>query len=44
MGVDEIQGALRVSIGQETSAQDLELFRSALEGIAARRAGGSRAA
>lgn len=44
MGVDEIQGALRVSIGQETSAQDLELFRSALEGVAARRAGGSRAA
>lgn len=44
MGVDEIQGALRVSIGQETSAQDLELFRSALAGIAARRPGGSRAA
>lgn len=44
MGVDEIQGALRVSIGQETSARDLELFRSALGGIAARRAGGSRAA
>ncbi len=44
MGVDEIQGALRVSIGQETSAQDLELFRSALAGIASRRSGGSRAA
>jgi cysteine desulfurase len=44
MGVDEIQGALRVSIGQETSAQDLELFRSALAGIASRRPGGSRAA
>ncbi|EXL09082.1 cysteine desulfurase family protein [Aquamicrobium defluvii] len=44
MGVDEIQGALRVSIGQETSVQDLELFRSALAGIASRRAGGSRAA
>lgn len=44
MGFDEIQGALRVSIGQATDTHDLELFRSALAGIASRRSGGSRAA
>ena len=44
MGFEEIQGALRVSIGQATDMHDLELFRSALAGLMARRAGGSRAA
>ncbi|MET3661256.1 cysteine desulfurase family protein [Aquamicrobium ahrensii] len=44
MGFDEFQGALRVSVGQATDTQDLELFRSALAGIASRRSGGNRAA
>ncbi|MFC5385773.1 cysteine desulfurase family protein [Aquamicrobium segne] len=44
MGFDEIQGALRVSIGQATDMHDLELFRSALAGIVSRRSGGGRAA
>lgn len=44
MGFDEIQGALRVSIGQATDTQDLELFRSALAGIVSRSAAGGRAA
>ena len=37
MGYDESHGALRVSVGHATSARDLELFRDALAGIAARR-------
>ncbi|KQZ78295.1 cysteine desulfurase [Mesorhizobium sp. Root157] len=44
MGYDESHGALRVSIGQATSARDLELFRDALAGIAARRANRDKAA
>jgi cysteine desulfurase len=38
MGYEESHGALRVSVGHATSARDLELFREALAGIAARRA------
>ncbi|TIT04325.1 cysteine desulfurase family protein [Mesorhizobium sp.] len=37
-------GALRVSIGHATSAEDIELFRTALAGIASRRAGREEAA
>jgi cysteine desulfurase len=44
MGYDESHGALRVSIGRATSARDLELFRDALAGIAARRADRIKAA
>jgi cysteine desulfurase len=39
MGHGDDRGALRVSIGHSTSAADIELFRSALSGIMARRAG-----
>lgn len=38
MGHSESLGGLRVSIGAATSAEDIELFRSALAGIASRRA------
>lgn len=38
------EGALRVSIGPGTTGEDVELFRKALSGIAARRAGKARAA
>jgi cysteine desulfurase len=44
MGYDESHGALRVSIGEATSERDLELFRDALAGIAARRANRDKAA
>ncbi|MBN9244102.1 MAG: cysteine desulfurase [Mesorhizobium sp.] len=44
MGVGAGQGALRVSIGQVTTDEDIGLFRTALAGIAARRAGGKQAA
>lgn len=44
MGYEESHGALRVSIGRATSARDLELFRDALAGIAARRADRVKAA
>lgn len=44
MGYDESHAALRVSLGQATSARDLELFRDALAGIAARRANRDKAA
>ncbi len=37
MGRGETAGALRVSIGQATSEQDLELFERALAGLLARR-------
>ncbi|TJW93915.1 MAG: cysteine desulfurase, partial [Mesorhizobium sp.] len=37
-------GALRVSIGHATSAEDIELFRTALAGIASRRGGREEAA
>ncbi len=37
MGVDSGDGALRVSIGLETSDGDIEAFRLALESVAARR-------
>ncbi|TPM41607.1 cysteine desulfurase family protein [Mesorhizobium sp. B2-3-4] len=44
MGHGEGPGALRASIGAATAAGDIELFRAALAGIAARRAGKERAA
>ncbi|MFE0013982.1 cysteine desulfurase family protein [Mesorhizobium sp. NPDC059054] len=44
MGHDEDSGALRVSIGAATTAEDVERFRKALAGIAARRAARERAA
>ncbi|MGX5841314.1 cysteine desulfurase family protein [Mesorhizobium sp. ArgA1] len=44
MGYGDSLGALRVSIGHATSAADIELFRSALAGIAQRRAGREQAA
>lgn len=44
MGRDGGQGALRVSIGAATTARDIDLFRTALAGIASRRAGRSEAA
>jgi len=44
MGFGDSLGALRVSIGHATSAEDVELFRKALAGIAARRAGAEKAA
>ncbi|MBM2713693.1 cysteine desulfurase [Mesorhizobium caraganae] len=44
MGYGDSLGALRVSIGQATSAADIELFRTALAGIAQRRAGREQAA
>lgn len=44
MGYGDNLGALRVSIGQATSAADIELFRTALAGIAQRRAGREQAA
>ena len=37
MGVESVDGALRVSIGLETSQTDIEAFRLALESVAARR-------
>jgi cysteine desulfurase len=37
MGYGDSLGALRVSIGAETAAEDIELFRTALAAIAARR-------
>jgi cysteine desulfurase len=43
MGRDDA-GALRVSIGPETSAEDIELFRMALSAIAARNAHREKAA
>jgi cysteine desulfurase len=44
MGYDESYGALRVSIGQATSARDLDLFRDALAALVARRADRVKAA
>ena len=44
MGYNDSPGALRVSIGHATSAEDIELFRTALAGIASRRAGRDEAA
>ncbi|WP_245476507.1 aminotransferase class V-fold PLP-dependent enzyme, partial [Mesorhizobium sp. M7A.F.Ca.CA.004.09.1.2] len=44
MGYGDSLGALRVSIGPATGAEDVELFRTALAGIAARRADRERAA
>ena len=44
MGHGEEGGALRVSIGAATTAQDVEQFRKALAGIVARRAARERAA
>ncbi|RUX43559.1 cysteine desulfurase, partial [Mesorhizobium sp. M4A.F.Ca.ET.050.02.1.1] len=44
MGFGGSLGALRVSIGHATGAEDIELFRAALAGIAARRAGAEKAA
>ncbi|MFK0692577.1 cysteine desulfurase family protein [Mesorhizobium sp. IMUNJ 23033] len=44
MGYGDGLGALRLSIGHATSAEDIELFRTALAGIAARRTGRERAA
>lgn len=44
MGVGAEQGALRVSIGPATTDEDIALFRTALAGIAVRRAGGKQAA
>ncbi|MGN6144839.1 MAG: cysteine desulfurase family protein [Mesorhizobium sp.] len=44
MGISDGQGALRVSIGPATTDEDIELFRTALAGIAARRASGKQAA
>ena len=42
MGYGDNHGALRVSIGHATSAEDIELFARALAGIAARGANGDR--
>lgn len=44
MGRGESLGALRVSIGPATSAEDIEMFRKALASVAARRAGREQAA
>ena len=44
MGHGDSLGALRVSIGGATSAEDIEAFRAALAGIVARRAGKEEAA
>ncbi len=44
MGRGDGQGALRVSIGAATAARDVDLFRTALAGLASRRAGRSQAA
>lgn len=44
MGYGDSLGALRVSIGHATSAGDIDLFRTALAGIAQRRAGREQAA
>ena len=44
MGRGESLGALRVSIGPATSAEDIEIFRKALASVAARRAGREQAA
>jgi cysteine desulfurase len=44
MGYGDSLGALRVSIGHATSVADIELFRTALAGIAQRRAGREQAA
>ncbi|TJW17720.1 MAG: cysteine desulfurase [Mesorhizobium sp.] len=44
MGHSDSLGALRVSIGHATSTADIELFRSALAAIAARRASREKAA
>ncbi|MDX8460326.1 cysteine desulfurase family protein [Mesorhizobium humile] len=44
MGHGESLGALRVSIGRATGAEDIEAFRAALAGIVARRAGKEEAA
>jgi cysteine desulfurase len=44
MGHSDSLGALRVSIGHATSVEDIELFRTALAGIASRRGGREKAA
>ncbi|SFO79934.1 cysteine desulfurase [Mesorhizobium sp. NFR06] len=44
MGFGDSLGALRVSIGRATGAEDIEAFRAALAGIVARRAGKEEAA
>ncbi|MER8810749.1 cysteine desulfurase [Mesorhizobium australicum] len=44
MGHGDSLGALRVSVGAATGAEDIELFRTALASIAARRAGREKAA
>ncbi|TPI39267.1 cysteine desulfurase [Mesorhizobium sp. B3-1-9] len=44
MGHGDSLGALRVSIGRATGAEDIEAFRTALAGIVARRAGKEEAA
>jgi len=44
MGFGDSLGALRVSIGSATGVEDIELFRTALAGIAQRRAGREQAA
>ena len=44
MGFGDDVGALRVSIGPTTGDREIELFRKALAGIAARRAGTDKAA
>ncbi|TPN88327.1 cysteine desulfurase [Mesorhizobium sp. CU2] len=44
MGFGDSLGALRVSIGRATGAEDIAVFRSALAGIAGRRAGKEQAA
>ena len=44
MGRGDGQGALRASIGAATAARDVDLFRTALAGLASRRAGRSQAA
>ncbi|MGX5800074.1 cysteine desulfurase family protein [Bradyrhizobium sp. Arg314] len=44
MGHGDSLGALRVSIGRATRAEDIEAFRAALAGIVARRAGKEEAA
>ncbi|WP_040593267.1 cysteine desulfurase family protein [Mesorhizobium metallidurans] len=44
MGFGDSLGALRVSIGHATGAEDIELFRIALAGIASRRADREKAA
>lgn len=44
MGHEDSLGALRVSIGRATGAEEIEAFRAALAGIVARRAGKEEAA